>query len=82
MEVQEARRSLRNWVVRRGNVTEEQLGDDSGLVADGMINSLDIFDLIAYLESLRGVALDMQALSGDEFRSINSLLKAFFRDTE
>ncbi|HXB97965.1 MAG TPA: acyl carrier protein [bacterium] len=76
----EARRALRSWVVRRGNTTEEELGDDSGLVADGLINSLDIFDLIAQLETLRGAALDMQALSGDEFRSINSLIKAFFKE--
>lgn len=80
MNAQEARLALRDWIIQRGNVTDEELRDDSSLVSDGIINSLDIFELIAHMEHLRGRPLDLQNLNGDEFRSVDKLVGSFFVD--
>jgi acyl carrier protein len=81
VEEAKARQALRAWVVHRGNVSDELLKDDSVLVSEGFINSLDVLDLIDTLETLRGRPVDTLALKGEEFRSIDSLIDSFFKGT-
>ena len=80
MQEQETRLALRDWIIRRGNVSGSDLKDDSNLVSDGYINSFDIIELISYLEELSGKPVNTQALKGDEFRSVDTLYSSFFRE--
>lgn len=73
------RRALRAWLVQRGNVTDSELRDNSPLVSEGIINSLDVIELIVFLEGLSGKAVNMESLRGDEFRDIDTLMDSFVK---
>jgi acyl carrier protein len=80
VQEQEARQALRNWIMQRGNASASELKDDSALASDGFINSFDIIELISYLEELSGKPVNTQTLTGEEFRSIDTLIQFFFKD--
>jgi acyl carrier protein len=78
---QEARDVMRAWVVARGKVTDADLRDDSNLLREGMINSLDVVELFVHIEDINGLSPQNCAFTGDEFRSIDTLVAAFFKES-
>ncbi|MER7412783.1 MULTISPECIES: acyl carrier protein [Streptomyces] len=55
------------------DVTPQQLADDHDLLSDGVIDSLGVLKLIAWVEDRFGLAVDDTDLDPDNFRSAASI---------
>jgi acyl carrier protein len=75
----EIRATLRDWVVRtNGKVTAADVADDTPILERRIVKSLDVMDLILFLEELRGRPIDVEALKPGVFRSIDAIWTNFF----
>jgi acyl carrier protein len=80
MDELELRRCLRQWIVNRSKkkVNPNELRDDTPLVEQGILSSLDVTAFVLYIESLRGEDVDPDAIAPEAFTSIDTLYGAFF----
>ncbi len=75
----EVRTALRAWVVKtNGKVTATDVADDTPILERRIVKSLDIMDLILFLEELRGAPIDVEKLQPGVFRNIDAIWKNFF----
>ncbi len=75
----EAKEDLRAWILKRGNLEPgAALGDKDALVGGGVINSLDVMELLDHIEALKGAPVDRMALTGAEFETLDAMAAAFF----
>jgi acyl carrier protein len=74
------KQQLRDWIVSRSKipVAEGQLTDDTPIIEDGYLSSLDIVEFVLYIESLRGDEVDLDDLEPEVFESTNTMYQAFF----
>ena len=75
----EVRTALREWIVRTsGKVGVSDVADDTPILEKRIVKSLDLMDLILFLEELRGAPIDVEKLQPGVFRSIDAIWKNFF----
>lgn len=75
----EIRASLRDWVVRtNGKVSPADIQDDTPILERRIVKSLDIMDLILFLEELRGRPIEVDKLRPGVFRDIDAIWSNFF----
>lgn len=55
------------------DVSPDELADDYDLLSDGVIDSLGLLKLIAWVENEFGVVIDDTALAPDNFRSVRAI---------
>lgn len=73
------RAELRRWIVTRSGLEKSRLLDDeTRILEQGILSSLDVVELVLFIESLRGAEVDTESIDPDVFRSINTLYQAFF----
>ena len=73
------RERLRAWIVNRAKDKPERLPDDLPLLEKGVLTSLDVVELIVFIEQLRGgVEVPAESLEPAAFRDIDSMYRAFF----
>ena len=72
----EAREKIRSYVQRTlaGKSDREPIADGSRLVTDGRLDSLDIVEMIAFLESSFGVDFSQFEFDALRFDSIDSIV--------
>jgi acyl carrier protein len=70
---------LHEWVVNQnGKVSPDQVADDTPLLERRIITSLQILDLILFIERLRGVSINVQLIKPGSFCSIDAIMTHFF----
>jgi acyl carrier protein len=75
----EVRAALREWVVRtNGKVSPADVADDTPILERRIVRSLDIMDLILFLEEMGGRPIDVEKLKPGVFRSIDAIWTNFF----
>jgi acyl carrier protein len=75
----EIRKHLRAWIISRAKHKPAQLPDDLPILERGILTSLDVVELIVYIERLRGGnEVPTEALEPAAFRDIDSMVRAFF----
>lgn len=75
----EIRATLRDWIARtNGKVPATEIADDTPILERRIVKSLDIIDLILFLEELRGRPIDVDKLKPGVFRSIDAIWTNFF----
>lgn len=78
----EIRQALRDWVVRtNGKIKAEELSDETPIIEQRIISSLQITDLILFIEKLTGQSIDVEKLKVGVFRNINAIYRNFFAET-
>ena len=83
MTESEIRALLREWILERSNAAPDtELFDDTPILDSGLLSSLDVVELVLFIESLRGDEVDLEAIEPEAISNINSLYKAFFQDNE
>jgi acyl carrier protein len=76
---EEMRRSLRDWIVKtNGKIQTEDLNDQTPIIEQRIISSLQVMDLIFYLEQLSGKPIEVDDLKPGVFRDIDSIYQNFF----
>jgi acyl carrier protein len=79
MTESDIRQQLRTWIVNRAKDKPKALQDDTPILESGILSSLDVVELILFIEQLRGgeeVAVD--TLEPDAIRDVNAIYQSFF----
>jgi acyl carrier protein len=77
------RAQLRNWVLaKNGKIRPEELDDHTPILEQRIISSLQVMDLILFLEQLTGKSIEVEMLQAGVFRSIEMLYRHFFAAEE
>ena len=78
---QQIKSLLREWVIKKNSkVTREEIQDDTPILEKRIISSVQIMDLILYLEYLRGQPIDVQNIQPGVFSNISTIFQAFFTE--
>ncbi len=81
MDETSIRNSLRRWIVDHSKVpVKGELTDDTPILEQGILSSLDIVEFVLYIESLRGDEVDTDAIEPEAFTSVDTLWSGFFAD--
>jgi hypothetical protein len=76
----EARAAIRNWIAERNpDVDPTDVADDTPLIERRYLTSLQIADLMVFIESLRQAPIDPVVLRPGVFRSVDAIYGTFFR---
>ncbi len=69
---------LRAWILEHGRrIDAAELTDDTPLLEKRILSSLQIADLLLFLEELRGTPVELEGLTGASFRDLGSMARAF-----
>ena len=72
---------LSDWILDRAGVTDRDgFTTTTKIIDDGLLTSLDVVELILYIEDLRGDEVDVDALEPESFTNVDTLLSTFFAD--
>ncbi len=67
--------------IQKAGVSVEQLGDEDGLVASGLIDSLAIMQIVVYLEETYGIDFSKRGIDPEELGTIGGILGIIERET-
>ena len=75
----EVRRKLRDWIAKHAKkpLTAE-FNDETRMLELGILSSLDVVELVLFIEDLRGGEVDADAIDPEAFTNISTLHSAFF----
>jgi len=75
----EIKRELRTWIVDRAKDTPEKMEDDTPILETGILSSLDVVELILFVEHLLNEEVDIDDLDATAIRDVNAIFAAFFK---
>ncbi len=79
MNEQQIKQSLRDWVVKtNGKIRAEELDDNTPIVERRIITSVQVMDLIIFLEEFRGRPVDVSNLKVGAFQTVDAIYHNFF----
>jgi len=79
----ELKQALRDWVVQTSRkIDSAQLTDDTPIIEQRIITSLQVMDLILFIEKLGKKSVDVESLKPGVFRNINSIYSNFFAEQD
>lgn len=77
----QARVRLHDWLIRRnGCIAASDLTDETPLLERRIVTSLQVMDLILFIERLRGAPIKVSQIRPGSFRDIASIIDRFFGD--
>jgi acyl carrier protein len=77
---QELKLELKNWVLQKSTkVTAEDLTYETPLIDTRIITSMQVMELILFLEKLKGSRLNMKNIKPGVFQDINSIYASFLK---
>ena len=77
-----AREKVRAWMAQHSRKPiDGELADAMPLIEEGILSSIQVPDLILYIEELRGRPVDIHELKPGAFRSIDAIVATFFPET-
>jgi acyl carrier protein len=72
---------LREWIAGASKKAERKpIGDDTPIIEQRIITSLQVMDLLLYIEQLTNEPLDAADLKPGSLKDINTIYKNFFED--
>ena len=75
----EIREQLRTWIINRAKDKPKELTDDTPILESGILTSLDVVELILFIEKLRGgEEVSVDNLEPESIRDVNAIYKSFF----
>lgn len=78
---QAIKEALRNWCANtNGNIHADLLSDDYPLLSERIITSLQISDLLLFIQKLTENPIRIEQIKHDNFKTIEHIYKAFFGD--
>ena len=76
----EIRQALREWIIKtNGKIRLEQLNDETPIIEQRIISSLQVMDLIFFIEKLSNKSIEVESLKVGVFRNINAIYDTFFQ---
>ncbi len=79
MDEATAKTRLKQWIRDHAKAPiGAELADDTPILERGILSSLDIVELVLFIESLRGDEVDPDAIEPETFRDVGAMMKGFF----
>ena len=73
--------AIKAWMAERNcSIEAADIGDDTRIIEQKVITSMQIMDLILFIESLRGKPVEPAQIKAGSFQSVNAIEEAFFTD--
>ena len=73
------KQSLKDWVIRKnGKINANELSYNTPLLEERIVASVQLMDLIRFLEHLSGKQIDVTQLKKGVFRDIDTIYREFF----
>lgn len=73
------RDALRKWISdTSGKASLEQVSDDTPLFRSGILKSVQVTDLILFIEELGGRSVNVEQIKPGAFRDIDTIYRHFF----
>tara|TARA_A100000164_G_scaffold346670_1_gene347489 strand:- start:89 stop:322 length:234 start_codon:yes stop_codon:yes gene_type:complete len=69
---------LRSFILENSEREISELNFDSAIFETGILKSIQIMDLILFLEENSGKEIDVEGLKPGAFKDINTIIKNFF----
>lgn len=80
MQEHEVRARLREWIAKHAKKPlTADFSDQTPVLEEGFLSSLDVVEFVLYIEDLRGNEVDADAIEPEAFTNIDTLYAAFFR---
>jgi acyl carrier protein len=75
----EAKTALKQWVAKMsGKISADELDDDTPIIEQRYITSLQVMDLILQIEKMTGRPVDVEQLKPGTFKNIGTIYANFF----
>jgi acyl carrier protein len=74
----EAKKELRTWIVDRAKDKPDEMKDDTPVLETGILSSLDVVELILFIEHLLDDEVDTEDLDAEAIRDVNAIYATFF----
>jgi acyl carrier protein len=76
----EIKQALREWIAATsGKIEARRLTDGTPIIEQRIVSSLQVMDLILFLERLSNRPVEIDRLKPGVFRDINSIYSGFFQ---
>jgi acyl carrier protein len=76
----EIRQALRDWIVTANSkIQPEELNDETPIIEQRIISSLQVMDLIFFIEKLSNRSIEVESLKVGVFRNVNAIYDNFFQ---
>jgi acyl carrier protein len=70
---------LKSWISQRSKSGASlELRDDTPILAEGILSSLDVVELVLFIENLRGAEVDADQIQPEALVDIDSIYETFF----
>jgi acyl carrier protein len=66
--------------IQRADYADAAIDEESGLVESGLIDSLALLQIVAYLEQTYGVDFTERGIDPEDLRSVNAILDLIARE--
>jgi acyl carrier protein len=77
------RAELRRWILAHSKTAPRStLSDETQLLETGLLSSLDVVELVLFVEELRGGELETDDIEPEAFSSVDAMWHAFFATKE
>ena len=73
----DAKRKLQDWITQHGRLDGIELQADTPLIEQGVLTSLQVMDLLLFLEELRGSPVAVEELTPGAFRDLDTIARTF-----
>jgi acyl carrier protein len=78
MSESEIKSALRTWIVDRAKDKPADMKDDTPVLETGILSSLDVVELILFVEHLKGGEVEVDDLNAESIRDVNAIYSTFF----
>jgi len=80
MSEQDKKKQLKEWIIKKnGKISSQDLNEETGILEKKIISSLQVMDLILYLEKINGSPVDLENIKPGAFSTINSIYNTFLK---
>lgn len=77
----EARELLRQWLLKNSKIQPlHSIADDTNIIEERIITSVQTFDLINFIERISGESIDLSLAKPGTFHSINAICATYFKE--
>jgi len=74
---------LRHWFASHNDtILAENIADDTELIKDRIITSLQVMELMLFIEERMGQSIDLEKIKKGSFGSINNIVANFFTEKQ
>jgi acyl carrier protein len=75
------RQELRQWIATANKkLSVEEITDDTPIIEQRILRSIQVMDLLLFIEQLSGRSIDVEQLKPESFKNVNAIFRAFFEE--